>query len=669
MNAARRFLRSFQPLFSAALFLLLLYTMLRLLFWWYNRTLFPGIRFSEAGAIFFRGVQQDLVTIILSNAPVLLLCLIASYTKVLSARTRPHRPAHTGSTILYRIAFWVFIMANAAGIAFNLLDTGYFRFNHHRSSRDLLYVFKDSLGSFKSLLAGYWFLLLLFIGGVLILTRIARYLFAAGSSSSASVDPASPLRRSKIPGLLLRHLLLLLLLVGIVGALPGTFVLPSTPLLSVEPGHLPLAQNSAFTFSYSLIRRQQEMKPAAYFPAEELARITSTTHTMGKNTDTLQKKNVVICILESFSRSYLLPGDKARAITPFFDSLIGKSIFFPHSVANGFQSNEGIVSILGGLPPFLDEPFFYSLYANTPLKSIGNILKENGYNTNFFMGAGKDHFGFGKFAKMAGIDHYFSREDFNDDRYYDGNWGIFDEPFLQFGAGVLAAKQTPFLAVFFTISSHPPYTIPPQYRDRFDIPGKTAPQRSISYVDYSFQRFFASCSKMPWFRNTLFVFCADHWLDPYEGRTVINPVNSSAIPIFIYDPSRDSGTVSDPLASQVDLTPTILGLLHYKGSYTGFGRDLLDTARSSGITGNAPGEHYALNRIGEVYQVITGDMVLGYDRSQEKSRYLYRYSGLNITSENLIGDSAYKDSRDRMERWVKASIQAYYQGMTRRSLE
>lgn len=123
----------------------------------------------------------------------------------------------------------------------------------------------------------------------------------------------------------------------------------------------------------------------------------------------------------------------------------------------------------------------------------------------------------GKFCNMIGIDHYYGRKAFNDDRYYDGNWGIFDEPFLQFGIRKLNQKHTPFFSVFFTISSHPPFTIPEKYKEKFNYPGQSPAQHSISYVDYAFRQFFDSCKNTPWFKNTLFVFSADHWLGPDDG--------------------------------------------------------------------------------------------------------------------------------------------------------
>jgi phosphoglycerol transferase MdoB-like AlkP superfamily enzyme len=444
--------------------------------------------------------------------------------------------------------------------------------------------------------------------------------------------------------------------------LEGRPLMPASPLLGLDARRLPLAQNSINTFLYSVIRKQEQLAQKHYYSQAELNHIITTHHFLGAGSgpqDTMIKKNVMVCILESFSRCYLTPGDPKKATTPFFDSLIKKSVYFPNAYANAFESNQGIVAILGGLPALMDEPFYYSSYANTPLDGIGNILKSKGYNTNFFLGAGRDHFGFGKFTRMAGIDNYYSRVDFNEDRFFDGNWGIFDDPFLQYGARVLSQKEQPFLAVFYNISSHPPFTVPAVHRQQFNFPDKTPAQRSISYVDYSFQHFFETCKKATWFQNTIFVFCSDHGLYP-EDSSGFNYINNASIPIFIFDPSRKQGAVDTNLISQVDLTPSILDLLNYKGKYTGFGKTVFK---------HSSNDAYAINRQGYTQQIITREFILGYDASGEKTQYLYHYPSDSLLKENLIHNIQYEEHRKNLEYLLKANIQRYNQALISRSLE
>jgi phosphoglycerol transferase MdoB-like AlkP superfamily enzyme len=636
-------------LLSCGVLLMAIHLLLRIWFWISNRILFTGISFREGVWVLIRGMQQDWISLLLVNLPVIILLMWRAWTDNPVFR----RPL----TLATR---WLFITGNILAVALNCIDIGYFRFGRHRANIDLGFVLGDSIGSFGSLVIGYWSILLLFIVLVFVLFRMARLLPLA-NEHPVKAAPGMPIPRRFVILLLQAAVCLLLLLST---GLPGRPVIPATPLLSVSPRALPIAQNSLLTFTYSWTQRSDEVKPVNYFTADELSHLVRTSQVLQKKGtgQGFQQKNVVLFILESFSRCYLIPGDLRKARTPFFDSLLRKSIFFPHSFANGYSSNQGIVAILGGLPAFTDEPFFYSSYANTPLHSIGNILKEKGYNTNFLMGAPRDHFGFGKFAHMAGLDHTYWRDDFDDDRFYDGNWGIFDQPFLQYGAGILGAKKQPFLGVFFTISAHPPYTLPDSLRRRFTWPGQTAAQNSISYTDYAFSRFFADSQDKAWFRNTIFVFCADHWLDPDYGRTPFTYLNTCTIPIFIYDPSRSEGELRPTVAGQVDLAPTILDLLGYNGSYAGFGKSLLDTSI-------ADSDRYVVNRLGGNYQIITDRFILGYDQSQERSCYFYRYAGDSALKHDLINDRSYTADRNRLERLIKANIQAYSQSLNRRSLE
>ncbi|HVS96958.1 MAG TPA: sulfatase-like hydrolase/transferase [Puia sp.] len=647
--------RSGKRVLSVVLLLLLMHLFLRILFWLTNRTLFPPLSFPAFGRVIARGIQQDWVALLLVNLPTILLLMLLAWTRRATVRRA-----------LAMVATWSFVLGNGAAIALNCIDIGYFRFGRHRANRDLGFVLGDSLGSFRSIFTSYWPLILLFALLVVLLTGISRFLPRDGSmSTGATPGPAVRVRRNaRITTFLLQVLAGLLIFFS--SGLPGRPIIPATPLLSVCPEALPIAQNSCFTFLYSCLRGSRELRPVHYFPRGDLDRIVQTNHLLGPSPPApprrFDKRNVVVFILESFSRCYLTAGNPQKAITPFFDSLLRKSLFFPHSFANGFTSNQGIVSILGGLPALTDEPFYYSDYANTPLHSIGNILDAQGYNTNFLMGAERDHFGFGKFASMAGLDHSYWKEDFDDDRYDDGNWGIFDGPFLQYGARILSEKPQPFLAVFYTISAHPPYTIPADLQGRFAVPVQPAPQRAISYTDYAFRQLFDSIRHRPWYRNTLFVFCADHWLDPDQGKGPYNPLEASTIPIFIFDPLRDTADWRPCVAGQVDLAPTVLDLLGYTGAYTGFGRSLLDKTV-------ADSDRYVINRVGAVYQVIADNYVLGYNEETGKSSYLYRYVSDGALKHDLLADPSCDRVRKRLETWVKADIQAYRQALSRRSLQ
>ena len=616
--------------------LLMLQLLLRTLFWHHNQAFFDKGTTTDRIWIYWWGLQMDLSALAWLNFPFFILFYAASY---LPASQKP---------VVWSVLA-IGILLNTAGLALGIIDIGYYPFSKHRTNSDLLYVLKDSLAGWRRLLTKYWGLVVVFLTGA-----------AAIFFSAARIYPSTPdnlNRKARLTGQLLGLALLMVLARG----WQARPLIPASPLLQIAPHQLPLAQNSIGSFGYSLVRKQDQLMVKKYFPDDSLNQLVlSHQHCCAGHdeADSMIKKNVVICILESFSRFYLQSGP-LRARTPFFDSLISKSINFPNAYANGFSSNQGIVAILGGLPALLDEPFYHSVYANTSLNGIGNLLLSKGYRTHFFMGTDRDHFGFEKFGRMAGIEHFHGRQEFGDDQFFDGNWGIYDGPFLQFTAAALAGERQPFMAVIYNLSSHPPFSIPAAETARFNLPPQPPAQRSISYVDDAFRQFFSICRLQPWFKQTIFVFCADHYLYPEDGSPA-NPVAASAIPLFIYDPGLDSGLVQKGLISQVDITPTVLHLLHFSGDYSGFGTDVLDSSSAK--------ENVAVNKYGSLYQIISREFALAYDGLNERPVSLFNFPADPALSRNLIDSAAQLQTRINMQRQLQAVLQRFSKSLLDRNL-
>src|SRR5690606_39267322 len=118
--------------------------------------------------------------------------------------------------------------------------------------------------------------------------------------------------------------------------------------------------------------------------------------------------------------------------TPFLDSLAGEGMSFTNSYANGLRSAEGLRAIFSGIPSLMAEPFTTSVYSTNKITSIPGLLKTQRYHTSFSHGATNGSMSFDVFTRSAGVDHYYGRTEYNNDKDYDGNWGIYDEPFLQY---------------------------------------------------------------------------------------------------------------------------------------------------------------------------------------------------------------------------------------------
>jgi phosphoglycerol transferase MdoB-like AlkP superfamily enzyme len=324
-----------------------------------------------------------------------------------------------------------------------------------------------------------------------------------------------------------------------------------------------------------------------------------------------------------------------------------RSIVCTNAFANGLTSNQGIVAILGSIPPLLDVPFYYSAYGNNQFSGIATILRGQGYSTSFFMGAEFDHFGFGKFTRMTGFNKYYSRTSYENDKDYDGNWGIYDHKFLPYAADILNANPKPFIGVIYNLSTHPPYKIPPYLRDRFTYKRQNAAQNSISYMDYSIKLFFDKIRDKDWYNNTIFVFCSDHSAVGLMNKDV-NSYGSFRIPVFIYSPVFNKASSINKPVQQIDIVPTILNMLHYPKPFMSFGKTIFDTS-----------PRYVYNRFLENYQVLDSCFLLGYNEGIETVSYLYNYKEDPLLRNNLLSGSSYAGTVRRLKIHLLSFIQRF----------
>jgi len=132
------------------------------------------------------------------------------------------------------------------------------------------------------------------------------------------------------------------------------------------------------------------------------------------------------------------------------------------------------------------------------------------------------------------------------------------------------AKQQPFFLQLMTTSNHRPYTYPD---GRIDIPSGEGREGAVKYTDHAIAEFLEQAKAKPWFDNTLFIFVADHTAGSAGVEDL--PVNNYQIPLWIYAPKLVEAREDGKLASQIDLAPTVLGLLNLNYTSTFFGRDLL----------------------------------------------------------------------------------------------
>jgi phosphoglycerol transferase MdoB-like AlkP superfamily enzyme len=352
----------------------------------------------------------------------------------------------------------------------------------------------------------------------------------------------------------------------------------------------------------------------------------------------------VIIILESFGREHIdYYNNNGRSLTPFLDSLFSLSYTF-EAWANGKRSIESMPAIVAAIPTLMPVDYPTSPYVTNRINGLGTILGAKGYHTSFFHGGNNGTMSFDAFANTSGFVHYYGRNEYNNDADFDGKWGIYDEPFLQYVADEMNNFPQPFLSGVFTLSSHHPYSVPEQYANSFPHANSRL-EESISYTDLALSRFFNKISIMPWYRNTIFVITADHTSESNEDPLYRTLAGNYAIPLAFYTPGSTLRGEAPFTAQQSDVMPSVLAMLGYDKPFVAFGENLFDSTAT----------HFAINYNNNIYQLIKNDYILHFNG--EQSLALYYLPEDQFMEINLLRK---EDSvRIAHENFTKAIIQQY----------
>ncbi len=394
-----------------------------------------------------------------------------------------------------------------------------------------------------------------------------------------------------------------------------------------------------------------------YFDSKTLNQIYTPYHTPKADRE-FSPRNVVIFVMESMSAensNYLCPDlyadDSQKGYTPFLDSLMQSGYTFERMYANGKRSIQALPSVWGSIPSLV-EPFVLmpeSLGESRPLPAL---LREKGYTTAFFCGSERGSMGFDAYAISAGFEQCISKEDYEKAHGYndfDGYWGIWDDKFLAFMGEQIDSLKEPFLASVFTISSHHPFVVPEEWKEHLPE-GKTLIQPCAAYLDQSLKMFFNENRDKEWFDSTVFAFVADHVsCEHYAERTNYSPGDFHVIGLLYTPDGSIKGRNSEPV-SQIDIMPTLLGILDYDKPYFAYGRDIFDP-QSRAIT---------VVYDNGVYKAFTDSHIHIF--SEDRVTEIYSIADSTLTV-NLIQSEYDKD----VENYIKAYIQQYYDHAERKS--
>ncbi len=554
-----------------------------------NSSSFSELNVSSLINWWFFGLRFDLFTIFLLWALVLVPFFLFDFTnkKIF---------LNISNVIFFGVFYFIILL--------NLIDVAYFPFIHHRSTLDLFFQIggqTDVFSLLPHLIYDFYYLFIIYAALVWLF-----YFFMKKTTWLTTFYHIPISWKYKVFQI---FLLAGILLVGI----RGTNRVPLDTVDALKyaiPEHTHALLNTPFT----IIKSFEKSKSNDDF----LNKMVKANHGPGFNflPDNLKKyknKNVIIFIMESFAKEYTSLSGVNESFTPFLDSLMEHSFVFNQIYANGLKSIDGIPAILSSIPSLLDDPFINSKFNYIDVHSFASLLKKMNYRTLFMHGGFNGTMNFDAYAKSAEYDVYLGKDEYPDKRDFDGAWGIWDEPYLEYAGHVMDTLKQPFHVALFTLSSHHPFQIPEKYKGKFKK-GSYENLESVQYADHALKLFFLRNKNKPWFKNALFILTADH--TSLSGHPFYaNIVGLHAIPLLIYDPSVNKKNIISCTGNQTDILPTVMDYLDFPYPFYSLGNSLFRNSIN----------HHAIFYYSDMFYIVKDSLVCAWNKQTDSLYYFDLY--------------------------------------------
>jgi len=288
----------------------------------------------------------------------------------------------------------------------------------------------------------------------------------------------------------------------------------------------------------------------------------------------MHKYNVVLVLMESMSANYLAAYGNKDHLTPNLDSLCNNSWFFKNAYSAGIHTNNGVFSSLFSLPA-LKRIRPMSTVPLLKYTGIPYTLKQNGYKTIFLCPHSESFDNIGVFIPLNHFDLLYSNKNYPREKNI-GPFGVPDDYLFDFALKTIDQQKNeqPFFATILTSSNHEPYSIPTYFKSNID---KTA-HRSVSYADWAIGKFLMDAKSKPWFDSTIFIFSADHGLNVGENSYEM-ALSYNHIPIMFYAPKILGAKQLNNFMGQIDIFPTLMGLMNTSYINNTLGTDVISKPR------------------------------------------------------------------------------------------
>lgn len=633
----------------------------RVVFYYYNTDLIGEIESEEMWLMFKGSWVFDSASILYTSSLFLILSVLPLPLKWWNAKG-------------YRIALFAsYLIPAMVMLALSLADVVYFHYTEKRFTADELF-FADNDNSttlFFEFLLDNWYLALLFF--VVVGLIVVGYRLRLRAEDMVTLPSWMPIRTMHLDRKTMLYALriaataivrvLFIVAVGVyaITSIRGGFTRMARPMTlsnvglyitsaSPQKGYLILSNPFCVirTMSYRVVVPK-------YYDTETLNSIYTPSHYPDEYAPNpmfgrYEGYNVVLFILESFSAEHsalLMPElHDGEGYTPNLDRLMSEGLLFSRCYANAHTSISAPPSIWSSIPSY-QKRFMLMSESIADCAPLPRLLGDKGYHTSFFCGSEHGSMGFGAYAHLAGIKELYSMDTYNR-KYptlnnFDGKWGIWDEPFINYMGEELSSFPEPFFSSIFTITSHHPFVVPKSAKG--ELPAGTRPiHRPVAYTDRAIGRFMEKYKDEPWFERTLFVFIADHVSSERVADKTKTSPGSYHIVGFMYTPDGSLKQEYNSIFSHLDVMPTVLGLVGNTTPYFAIGRDIFNEPERMSMT-VIDADFAYLGLTDDYFVDFKGDAIEG----------VYAWEDYN-RNKNLKGAI----NADSVERVIKATIQQYY---------
>lgn len=541
-----------------------------------------GVGFSSLLPSFLLGLRFDLKWISMILLPIALLSVFQKFTPFYSERNK---------------RFWSYYLAVVTLIIlfFFGADFGNFSYNHTRINASALNFAEDPVISFKMLWQSYP---MVWIFTALILTVV----LLAGVFKRTHVQT---LKRNIKENTIYKKRWYAGAIIFLCWCLYGIF------------SFQPLKWNDAFELndnfkSYVALNPLQnffstlqfrspsfdEQKAKAYYPiiskflqldSFDLADKPYKREILPNSKSLESRPNVVLVIAESFSMYKSSMSGNPLDATPYFKSMCDSGLFFDRCFTPTFGTARGVFAVLTGTPDVQLSKFSTRNPAAIHQHTIINDFED--YSKYYFLGGSGDFNNFEGLVKNIDDIHIYQEGSYKSALL--NVWGISDKNLFLEAENVLSKERKPFFAVIQTADNHRPYSIPLEDSDfvRRYVSEDTLRRfgfeslkefHSFCYTDYCFKKLIEEAKRKSWFNNTIFVFVGDHGVEGessaiYPQAWTSGQLTDEHVPLLFYAPELINPQTRNEIVSQIDVLPTLAGMLHQPYTNTTLGRDLLNT--------------------------------------------------------------------------------------------